>query len=219
MRAPTKATHVWVRSADQPVGRLTSAERAELSTIAHAGRAAEFRRARPWSRAVLADYLQIDPLAVRFWRGRWGKPHLVGHDLQFNLSHSGNVVVLAVSDRPVGIDIEQTSRDLRTAVFRCSSKPERRRLPGRTGAEVVAVWTVKEAYAKAKGLGHRLTFATLETDQDPVTGSWSVRGDRQLPVEVRSDVPGHVLAVARSSGSPVTLVMSDCAQMSQHSRF
>jgi 4'-phosphopantetheinyl transferase len=180
----------------------------ELSAVTHAGRAAEIRRSRPWARAVLAGYLGVDPLAVRFRRGRWGKPYLVGDALQFNLAHTGHQAVLAVSDRAVGIDVEPASRDLRSVVHRCASERERRRLTDCSGAETVAVWTLKEAYAKALGLGHRLTFARVETVADPVPGRWSVRGDPARAIDVRTDVPGHLVAVARSTTSPVTRVMA-----------
>jgi phosphopantetheinyl transferase len=272
---PVDATHVWVRPVACPEGQLTASERAELAAVGHAGRAAEIRRSRPWARAVLAGYLGIDPLAVRFRRGRWGKPHLVGHQLQFNLAHTGEHVVLAVSDRPVGIDVEPESRDLRRVVRRCSSPDEQARLTACSPAEVVTAWTLKEAYAKALGLGHRLTFAKVETVPDieradrlqrpraesgaglaecwsgfqhPVhgegcvgadespgihvgpgaglpsvakapgrqalpthlqsVGRWLVPGDRERAIELRSDVPGHLVAVARANASPVTWVMA-----------
>jgi 4'-phosphopantetheinyl transferase len=203
MRRPLNASHLWIRPAACPDGQLTASEQAELSTVSHAGRAAEIRRSRPWARAVLAGYLNVDPLAVRFRRGRWGKPYLVGHSLQFNLAHTGDQVVLAISDRPVGIDIEPDSRDLRRVVARCSSEDERRRLTGCSRAEVVAVWALKEAYTKALGLGHRLAFAGIETVAGSVDGRWSVRGDRETALDLRTDVPGHVVAVARSTSSPV----------------
>jgi len=155
---------------------------------------------------VLAGYLDMDPLALRLAAGRWGKPYVVGHELHFNLAHTRGLCVLAVSDRPVGIDVECATRDLRTAVGRCATPRERRRLTTRPIADVVTMWTVKEAYAKALGLGHRLTFSHLETDEPPAAGPWIVRDDGELPVDVRHDVPGHVLAVARASGSPITAV-------------
>jgi phosphopantetheinyl transferase len=203
VRAPRGATHVRV-GRPSSTAALTVAERRHVATFADPGRAAEFRVARSWVRMVLSDYLDADPLALRLATGRWGKPHLVGHELHYNLSHTGGLCALAVSDRPVGIDVEPATRDLRTALGRCGSPRERHRLRGRPIADVVTVWTVKEAYAKALGLGHRCTFAHLETDEPLDGGSWTVRNDPDLLVDVRYDVPGHVLAVAHASGSPVT---------------
>ena len=46
--------------------------------------------------------------------GEYGKPYLAAHPgIEFNISHSGLYVVVAVSDVPVGIDVEEVQdRDL-----------------------------------------------------------------------------------------------------------
>ena len=40
-------------------------------------------------------------------RDAHGKPYVVGPNLHFNVSHSGDLVVCALHDRPIGIDVEQ----------------------------------------------------------------------------------------------------------------
>lgn len=204
MTPPRGATHVRVGRPDAGTNLITGPELRHVASFGHIGRADEFEAARSWVRTVLGGYLDVDPLALRLATGRWGKPYLVDHDLHFSLSHTRGLCALAVSDRPVGIDVELATRDLRTAVGRCSTLRERRRLTIRPNVDVVAVWTVKEAYAKALGLGHRLTFASLETIEPDDGGPWTVRDDPDLPVDVRYDVPGHVIAVARANGSPIT---------------
>ena len=43
--------------------------------------------------------------------GENGKPELLSYpDIHFNLSHSGTIAVCAVSDRPVGVDVEFLGR-------------------------------------------------------------------------------------------------------------
>lgn len=49
----------------------------------------------------------IPPAAQRVCRTPQGKPFLPGNPVYFNLSHSGCWVVCAVSDRPVGLDVER----------------------------------------------------------------------------------------------------------------
>ena len=44
-----------------------------------------------------------------------GKPELVGSGISFNLSHSGNYAACAVSDSPIGLDI-QTERDFNKGI-------------------------------------------------------------------------------------------------------
>ena len=74
----------------------------------------------------------------------------------FNLSHSGNFVMLAVSDTPVGCDIEQLHKAILThhvfhpnELTKLSSVPE-----GETrNREFLRLWTAKEALLKAIGTG------------------------------------------------------------------
>ncbi|MDQ6812000.1 MAG: 4-phosphopantetheinyl transferase, partial [Actinomycetota bacterium] len=59
-------------------------------------------------RDVLAAYLETSPEAIRIVDGAHGKPELAGRELHFNLSHSGDVGLVAVSrERPVGVDVER----------------------------------------------------------------------------------------------------------------
>ena len=48
-----------------------------------------------------------------------GKPFIVDHpNIHFNLSHSGDVAICAVSNQPVGIDIE-TPRSIKAVIILC----------------------------------------------------------------------------------------------------
>jgi phosphopantetheinyl transferase len=77
---------------------------------------------------VLAGYLGTDPAAVELRRGANGKPFLAGlwpgeepasgsmPRLHFNLSHSGDLALIAVAEREVGVDVERI-RPLRSTAF------------------------------------------------------------------------------------------------------
>lgn len=96
-------------------------------------------------------------------KGPWGKPY-IPHAPQFNLSHSGSYVVLAVSGHSVGVDIEQHRPfDLRVA-RRCFTPDELRWLTAHTDPvrAFYILWTAKECIMKATGLGFHMppeTFA------------------------------------------------------------
>ncbi len=82
--------------------------------------------------------------AISFGPG--GKP-LADH-VCFNLSHSGRMAALALADRPVGLDIEkEIPPDPDLAAF-CLSRAEQQ-----SGAGLTALFTSKEALAKADGSG------------------------------------------------------------------
>lgn len=68
-------------------------------------------------RETLAGYLGLEPGSLRLAAGEQGKPHLSGEQGQnrlcFNLSHAGNLALLAVSNQcELGIDLEQRVDDL-----------------------------------------------------------------------------------------------------------
>ena len=81
-----------------------------------------------------------------------GKPFFAGQeDLHFNLSHSGSLAACAVSNHPVGIDVEENTHfdeDLCRYVFQ---EPERawvREAADRVRERCTALWTIKESLMK-----------------------------------------------------------------------
>lgn len=65
----------------------------------------------PWPalREILGRYLGRPANELRFERGRHGKPHLASpeDELEFNLSHSASLALVAVARREVGVDVER----------------------------------------------------------------------------------------------------------------
>lgn len=98
--------------------------------------------------------------------GPYGKPRLrMASPLEFNVSHAGQWVVCALAPTAVGIDIERVREiDLRIAE-RFFQPAEYAALmahaPGQRAACFFRLWTAKEAYVKALGLGLRRDFASF----------------------------------------------------------
>jgi 4'-phosphopantetheinyl transferase len=91
-----------------------------------------------------------------------GKPHLKHHPgIHFNISHSGQWVVSAISSQPVGIDVEVIRPYKLKIAQRFFSKEEYLDLMEKDENERVGyffeLWTLKESYLKALGKG--LTMA------------------------------------------------------------
>lgn len=87
-------------------------------------------------RRVLAVYLGEEPEQIRLQEGEGGKPRLAEapRRLEFNLSHSGEVALVAVSgELEVGIDVERL-------------RPDRE-------AELLRRWACYEAHVKCLGVG------------------------------------------------------------------
>jgi|GEM_PF-1014869 len=114
-------------------------------------------------RLLLGAYLDCPGRDVRLVRGRHGKPELAGElagsDLQFNLSHAGGWLAIAVARRiEVGIDIEPADRDVRwpRLARRWFSPAECEALAGMEAEparrEFLRRWSLREALVKAAGM-------------------------------------------------------------------
>lgn len=119
--------------------------------------------ARALARTALSRHTGIAPQRLRFAQGRHGKPELAGGDPgdhRFNLSHAAGVVALAVArGRALGIDTESlAARALSLGAaernFAADEIADLRALPAAARARrTIEYWTLKEAYAKARGTG------------------------------------------------------------------
>ncbi len=115
------------------------------------------RRAR--LREILAGYVGVAPERLDFAHGSHGKPVLRGGALQFSLSHSHGLMMLAVADVDVGCDIERIDPGLEWApladrLFAPAERDALRRLPDAEACRgFYDCWSRKEAYVKAIGLG------------------------------------------------------------------
>ncbi|OMF85290.1 4'-phosphopantetheinyl transferase superfamily protein [Paenibacillus sp. FSL R7-0273] len=109
-------------------------------------------------RKVISQALNIPYFNLRFARNAYGKPFLCEGGLEFNISHSGDWVVCAVSKEPVGIDIEKKGTvDLELA-RRFFAKDEDRYIREQDDEEsqlerFYQVWSAKESLIKAVGRG------------------------------------------------------------------
>lgn len=84
---------------------------------------------------------------------REGKPYIKDCPYHFNLSHSGNWLLLAVGDTPVGADIEKITKIRPKTVEKYFSKTEQERVQKNGTEEFFEIWCQKESYVKYTGEG------------------------------------------------------------------
>lgn len=103
-----------------------------------------------------------EPLELEMTYGKKGKPYLRDYPFFYNISHSGEYVLCAVSDSEVGADIQRDVWDgsARTEKIadRFFSSEERKALSALRGQEAerdlfFRLWSRKEAYGKLLGEG------------------------------------------------------------------
>ena len=98
-----------------------------------------------------------------------GKPSLAEHpEVHYNLSHANGIAACIVSGNECGIDCEKV-REYRANVLRRAFSVRERELIENTPAEqrdlmFFRLWTLKEAYVKAIGVGISYPLDTAEFD-------------------------------------------------------
>jgi 4'-phosphopantetheinyl transferase len=80
-----------------------------------------------------------------------GKPYDVKGRFFFNLSHSGDIVVCALSKYPCGVDVEKIKDLSQGLIARMTEEEERAQISD--SATAVALWCLKESYLKKTGKG------------------------------------------------------------------
>lgn len=92
------------------------------------------------------------------------KPYFPNESLQFNISHSGNIVVCVIADKEVGIDIEILKEmDIEDFKSQMTAMEWKKILSSADlKSSFFSYWTQKEAVMKAQGMGLFLPLSSFE---------------------------------------------------------
>ncbi len=169
IRVSSEEVHVWrlclqVEDSRQEAFRnlLADDERTRAARFHFDRDRNRFIAARGQMREILGRYLDKPPESLRFRYGLQGKPFLEHHrrGFQFNLAHSGDLGLLAVTaDRQVGVDLEEirpviTEEEIAQRFFSAEEIVSLRVLPAsEQRLAFFLCWTRKEAFLKALGEG------------------------------------------------------------------
>ena len=179
---------------------LPSSERDKLGRYRFDRHKKRYLVGRALIRTVLSNCTGVAPDQITLARETHGRPYLAlsGQDqpLQFSLSYTDGLVAAAVvAEGRVGIDVEYISRDtdcleIAHKYFSPCEYTELEQLPEIQMKErFFELWTLKEAYVKAQGLGLSLAlnevnfnFSDNHSDQITLTSAtmseekyWQVR--------------------------------------------
>ena len=143
----------------------------------------EADRCRSLAAGLLVHYacgqLGYDYGAMHFSEGKNHKP--LAKNMYFNLSHTGNFAAIVIGDAEAGIDIECLLHRFEGArgkerfwgvMERCFTEAERAQVMRVSEAEeaymlATEIWTRKESYAKASGIGLGLDFSEISVLDEP----------------------------------------------------
>jgi 4'-phosphopantetheinyl transferase len=134
----------------------------------------EFLIGRVLAKSVLSKYLGIRPESIYFIKNNNGKLFLADHlryktgeFLQFNIAHSHNMVVCAITlENEIGVDVEKVSGPILDIAERFFAVGELEYIAkceseGRSRT-AYKIWTLKEAFIKAKGLGLSMALDSFD---------------------------------------------------------
>jgi 4'-phosphopantetheinyl transferase len=210
--------HVWAvplaetasDAAEQRV--LSDDERKRADRFAVEPPRRRFVKSRAALRTILGRYLAVAAEDVALQYDGSGKPSLAGEfrasGLQFNLAHSGELALVAVTvDCPVGVDVEfrRPVRGRDEIARRYFAAAELAAVLAHDESQRTAAffrcWTRKEAVLKAIGTGLGYPLSAFEVPIDGAASSWiELPAHRSRPVVARS--PDR--ATAAGSGDPRT---------------
>lgn len=144
---------------------LSDEERYQCSRLHFSKHRHQYLVAKALVRNVLSLYVKdIQPEEWVFGKNQYGRPYIknisYGSVLNFNLSHTAEMVILAISlESNIGVDVEDVRRNvdilkLAENFFSLSEFNQLNDLPkAKQGDRFFDLWTLKEAYIKACGMG------------------------------------------------------------------
>lgn len=215
--APSEVVYAFVSVVGEPSALdealLDDEERARSARFVRPPDRRRFVLAHVALRLFLARCLDVDATAVHYQNGVHGKPRLGSGlpALEFNLSHSGELGLVAVAwNRSVGVDVEQV-RDMSDALsiadthFSAAEREVLRSLPPAERRDAFfRCWTRKEAVIKAVGEGLSRALGSFDVDLAPGSMSALTRFDGRCgnaagwSVRDLTGPTGHVAAGAVS---------------------
>jgi 4'-phosphopantetheinyl transferase len=139
---------------------LSAPEKRQISEFKRAGDRETALLSRYLQKKVLSSFLHVRPGEIILRRNRFGRPELkfpAIKNFDFNVSHAGEFIVIAVNPRGrAGIDIEEI-RPVDAALYGDYLSDEEkdyiRSRPERAPEAFYKIWTLREAYLKARGDG------------------------------------------------------------------
>lgn len=151
-------------------------------------------------RKYLSKLYGMSKEKIEIKKGAHGKPYVLNLPAHFNVSHSGDYTVVAISDRPIGIDVEIIKDFSAILAKKLFNEDELKYISGSSTTRkkflmqksFYEIWTAKEAFLKYMGTGISGGISSL---------SFSLNKDKLVPnrndISLTHDysIPGAVMAI------------------------
>ncbi|KJF42746.1 4'-phosphopantetheinyl transferase family protein [Draconibacterium sediminis] len=132
---------------------LNSDDTARLATFKAEKRQKEFLATRLLLQNLIPENTPI------IYRDEFGKPSLINSDLNISITHSADLAAIILSEKNIGIDVEQLQRNIDKVVTRFASTAEIEFIESSKDPQFVKIllWAAKEAIFKCSGI-HGVQF-------------------------------------------------------------
>jgi 4'-phosphopantetheinyl transferase len=190
---------------------LSDSERDRAARFRFPRDARSYVRARALLRETLSRWCDVPARAWRFEADSYGRPVIASprSGLRFSVSHTARLVAVAVTTgRDIGIDAEQIPASIPYEILGMVFTAGERRLlesvdeQDRT-TRFAELWTLKEAYAKARGLGLSLPLDRYGFALDPPRLVSGPDDDARWQLESMKPLADHRAALCvRGDGQP-----------------
>ncbi len=156
---------------------LDAAEQKRANSYHQLKDSQRFIIARSILKILVSQYLNCQPKDVCIKVGANKKPYLFTNStvlLEYNISHSGNWIVVAFANDAIGVDVEQiqASFNFESLLTACFSNEEQHYIQNNANSRELfyRLWTRKESFVKAtsKGLDDSLSQLTC------LDGKWAL---------------------------------------------
>lgn len=112
------------------------------------------------SEELLKEILKKYHIEYDIFYNEYGKPYLKNNSIFFNISHSGDYIVCAVSDREIGVDIERITLKEMLIDRICTENEKKYPM---TAENFTKIWVMKESYVKMLGTGVGYGLQNVDT--------------------------------------------------------
>jgi 4'-phosphopantetheinyl transferase len=173
----------WEHEADAILNLLDLEEKKRLQSYKVHDKALAYTIAHGFMRLFFSEILQLPPQELRFLQGAYGKPYLANSpQTTFNLSYSSPWLLFAHTDASLqlGVDIEaiKPRRQMLQIIEQFHPEEKAAILHLKDDEQLkqfYRLWTCKEAYIKALGMGLSLPLNSFAVDLETAT----IRGEKQ----------------------------------------
>ncbi len=137
--------------------------------------------------SILKNYYDVKEIIIS--HNRNGKPKLENCPIEFSIARSDKMTIIAVSQKPVGVDCEKVVKKDYSSELKLFPKSERELI--KTEEDFYHSWTAKESFIKFKGTKTSKMIRQLEY----IDGRIRYKKQRQKVLIVKNVVDDYIMSI------------------------